>query len=757
MNRSAFCHGLGHAGTHSQSAPSPLTTVDTMNAPAPRGFTIDRQDGRPVLPGNLHNNRLLSQWLDFAHPGVVRVFTGKVELGQGILTALTIIAADELDVELEQIHMVSASTLEGPDEGMTSSSISVQDSGSAIRHACAEVRHLAVQRAAQAHRLLTSSLRVERGRFLDPDGKDVGDYWQWLNGVNLDREYTGLASPKPYSELKWHGTGRVPRVDLADKVLGRPRFIHDLRWPRMRHGRVLRAPSIHAQWVGEGHPVPTEVLAQWARSSVQCVVDGRFIGIIAPTNLAADAALSQLRQCVSWTETAELPDMHQLADFLRTAPSEVTYPRQQGASLQTSEEVTLARDYLKPYLAHASIGLSCALAQWDGHTLQVWTHSQGIHNLRDDLSKALGLAKTSIVMRHVEGSGCYGHNGADDVAFDAARLAMAQAGDPVRVVWSRADELSQAPLGSAHLVSLRARLNQDGRITHWHHELWANGYSSRPGRAVVPTLLGASQCAQGQPIPLAINPPLAAGGGSDRNAVPGYDIENTHVVNHRLTVMPIRTSAMRALGAFANVFAIESFMDELAHASGQDPLQFRLRHISDPRSQAVLRAVVERSTWWHVPREEGVGHGLAWARYKNTSSWCAVLARVQAGETLRVLQLDVAVDVGRVVDLDGVINQTEGGALQGMSWTLKEAVQFDRTRVTTHSWADYPILRFTEVPELTVHVLDQPDQPSLGAGESVQGPVAAALSNALFDALGVRVRRLPLSQDHILQALNEQA
>jgi len=354
----------------------------------------------------------------------------------------------------------------------------------------------------------------------------------------------------------------------------------------------------------------------------------------------------------------------------------------------------------------------------------------------------------------VEGAGCYGHNGADDVAFDAALLAMAQPGDPVRVVWSRADELSQAPLGSAHLVSLRARLNEQGRISHWLHELWANGYSSRPGRALIPTLLGASQRAQGQPAPIAINPPLAAGGGSDRNAIPGYSFDNTHVVNHRLTVMPIRTSAMRALGAFANVFAIESFMDELAHVSGQDPLQFRKLHMEDPRSLAVLNAVVDRSTWWRQPKAEGEGHGLAWARYKNTSAWCAVLARVQAGETLRVLQLDVAVDVGRVVDLDGVINQTEGGALQGMSWALKEAVQFDRTRITTQSWADYPILRFSEVPELTIHVLDQPEQPSLGAGESVQAPVAAALGNALFDALGVRVRHLPLSQDHILQALN---
>jgi len=725
-----------------------------MTLAVPRGFTVDRNDGRPVLPGNLHTNRQLSQWLDFSQPGRLRLFTGKVELGQGILTALSIIAADELDLSLNQVHIVSASTLEGPDEGMTSSSISVQDSGSAIRHACTEVRFLALQEAAKHHGVPAENVCIKQGRFTDTQGRNLGDYWDWLKNISLHREYEGLAKPKPVAELKLHGHGKVRRIDLFEKIMGQPRFIHDLRLPDMRHGRVLRAPSVTAQLVNPDQPVPANVFDTGSGSSTHLIVDGRFIGVVAATEMEADAALSQLQEQVAWRESASLPDMHNLADFLRNAPHETTHTLQKGQILEVDDDVSLAREYFKPYIAHASIGLCCALAQWNGQTLQVWTQSQGIQNLRDDLTKALGLDKQSIVMRHVEGAGCYGHNGADDVAFDAALLAMHQPGHPVRVVWSRADELSQAPLGSAHLVSLRARLNEHGHISHWHHELWANGYSSRPGRSLIPTLLGASQCAKGQPMPLAINPPLAAGGGSDRNAIPGYSFDNTHVVNHRLTVMPIRTSAMRALGAFANVFAIESFMDELAHASGQDPLQFRKLHMQDPRSLAVLNAVVDRSTWWHLPKAEGVGHGVAWARYKNTSAWCAVLARVQAGETLRVLQLDVAVDVGRVVDLDGVINQTEGGALQGMSWALKEAVQFDRTRITTQSWADYPILRFSEVPELKIHVLDQPEQPSLGAGESVQGPVAAALGNALFDALEVRVRNLPLSQDHILQALN---
>jgi CO/xanthine dehydrogenase Mo-binding subunit len=260
--------------------------------------------------------------------------------------------------------------------------------------------------------------------------------------------------------------------------------------------------------------------------------------------------------------------------------------------------------------------------------------------------------------------------------------------------------------------------------------------------------------AGGEPLPIAINPPLAAGGGADRNAVPGYAVANLNVINHRLMVMPLRTSALRGLGAFANVFAIESFMDEMAIATNQDPLAFRLRHMQDERAKDVLQAVVQRSKWWSSPCQEGLGHGMAWARYKNSGAWCAVLARVEVGEQVSVLNLDLAVDVGMVVDLDGVINQTEGGALQSLSWTLKEQVNFDNQHVTSRDWTSYPILRFNEVPEVCVHVLDRPDKAPLGAGEAAQGPVAAALANAVSQALGLRLRQLPLTPDQLLMAIH---
>ena len=483
--------------------------------------------------------------------------------------------------------------------------------------------------------------------------------------------------------------------------------------------------------------------------------------MVAGSERDADAAATRLAGLVEWRTGAPLPDMHDLGSFLTSAPHQTTVTVERGDADWPADGLHHQAVYLKPYLAHASIGPSCALAQWDGRQLQVWTHSQGIHNLRDDIVKALAkeavpVAKADILIHHVEGSGCYGHNGADDVAFDAVLMALRCPGQPVRVLWSRADELTHSPLGSAHRAMLKARCDATGQITHWHHELWANGYSSRPGRGLTPALLAASERADATPLPLPINPPLAAGGGAERNAVPAYTLPHLKVISHRLTVMPLRTSAIRALGAYANVFAIESFMDELAHQSGQDALAFRQRHLDDPRALAVLNTVVERSSWWHRRNEEaeGIGHGLAWARYKNSGAWCAVIARVRVDEQVRVLKLDLAVDVGMVVDLDGVINQIEGGAIQSASWSLKERVSFNREAITSDEWLSYPVMRFSEVPELTVHVIDRPDEPSLGAGEAAQGPVAAALANAVYDALGVRVRELPLSADTLLRAVH---
>jgi CO/xanthine dehydrogenase Mo-binding subunit len=352
----------------------------------------------------------------------------------------------------------------------------------------------------------------------------------------------------------------------------------------------------------------------------------------------------------------------------------------------------------------------------------------------------------------MEGAGCYGHNAADDVALDAVLLAKAAGGRPVRVQWSRADEMSQAPFGAAMAIEIEADLDAQDEIVDWRHSVWSNGHIARPGRASSPALLAATELAAPFPRYISTNPPQAVGGGADRNSIPLYDFPSWQIECHRLLTMPIRTSALRTLGAQGNVFAVESFLDELAAERGEDPVDFRLRHLRDSRAKDVIRAAARRANW-KPDQRAGTGYGLGFARYKNTGAYCAVIAEIEGAEDISVKRLTIAVDVGEAINPDGVINQIEGGAIQATSWVLKERVRFDRRRITSNSWTDYPILRFSEVPAVQVEIIPRPDAEPLGAGEAAHGPVTAAIANAVFDALDVRVRNLPITRDSLITAM----
>ena len=699
----------------------------------------------PHLPASLQLNWRLSQWLRFLPDNSIEVRSGKVEIGQGIATALAQIAAEELDVPVERIRMVAASTAESPDENVTSGSRSIQDSGTALRYACAEARAIYIEAAAARLGVPAATLTITAGEFIGASGAR-SSYGALADDALLAREATAGAPPKDVSRHRIVGTA-LPRLDLAQKIYGQPRFVHDLELPGMLHARVLRPPSPAAVLVALD-----DSGARALPGVVAVVRDGGFVGVLAEREEIALKALEALRQGASWQETQTLPDAAALGDWLRTQPVESQLIAERGARAAAGVARTRRARYTRPYLAHASIAPSCALAQLDAGRLHVWSHSQGIYNLRTDLALAFALPPQSIVVEHVEGAGCYGHNGADDAAFDAALLARAAAGRPVRLQWTRADELSWAPFGPAMRVEIEADLDAAGSILAWRHEIWSNGHSSRPGRADTPALLAAAQLEHAFARAIAINPPVAAGGGADRNSVPAYDLPAWRIVSHRLLAMPIRTSALRSLGAFANVFAIESFLDELAAERGEDPLAHRLRLLSEPRARAVLEAAARRANWAGWAKREGRGHGIGYARYKGSGAWCAVVAEIEAGREIRVLRLVIAVDVGLVINPDGVANQIEGGAIQAASWTLKEQVRFDRTRITSDSWDDYPILRFSEVPAVEVELMQRPQEPALGAGEAAQGPVAAAIANAVFDALGARVRDLPITPERIATA-----
>jgi nicotinate dehydrogenase subunit B len=698
------------------------------------------------LPKNLAANPILARWIDVRSEGTIGVRVGKVELGQGIVTALAQIAADELGVDLAAIEMLPAGP-DGPDEGVTAGSLSIMDSGPALRLAAANVR----------------------ARFAAAAGSPSFDYADLAGFVDLNV----AADPDVplWSEGTLVGTD-VPRLDLPDKVFGRPRYLQDMRLPGQLFGRVIRPPSPGARLESvalRAHPAidtaaggrPASVGsasddAPRLPPGVMLVRDGSFLGVVGADEAVVVRAAEVVRRAARWDAHDTLPDENDLGKFLRDGPHEIITAADDHGE-PPSPDRTLTATYSRPFVAHASMAPSCGVAVWtdDGH-VDVQSHSQGVFALGKAVAGALGLGTGAVRVQHVEGAGCYGHNAADDAAFDAVLLARAVPGHPVQVLWSRQDELSWAPFGSAMTADVAATLSADGRVSSWRYDLYSQGHTARPGYAGVPGLLAATHLERPAVYPAAVDPPEASGYGSMRNSVPGYDLPHRRITGHRLTESPIRSSAMRALGAYLNVFAIESFMDELAGAAGRDPVEFRLDHLSDARGRRVLSTAAETAGWGGA-LPEGVGRGIGYARYKGRGAHCAVVAEVEAETEIRVRRLTIAVDVGRVVNPDGVRNQIEGGAVQSASWTLTERVRFDRRRITSDTWETYPILRFTQTPSVEVVIVEGDGDESVGAGEAAQGPTAAAIGNAAAAALGVRVRDLPLTPEAVVAAIERDA
>ncbi len=702
---------------------------------------------RPDLPASLVANPWISTWLTVAEDGAIELRVGKVEIGQGILTALTQLAAHELSVAPESVRAAAANTVSAPDEGVTAGSLSITVSGAAVRRVCAEARELFRRAAARKAGLDVTQVRLVSGVFAGPAGTRIGSYADLSGIVDLHVE---VGDPTLDVELAPPTSKDLARVDLPDKVLGRPTFIHDLDFDGMLHARVVRPPGPGAHL--ERAPV-AEVTTMPGVEQIVC--DGDFLAVVARREGQATKAADALAAAASWSQGIELPDPADIQSWLRTAEADTTHIRDDGARHDDASTVVGAT-YSRPYLAHASIGPSCAIARFEEGRLDVWSNSQGVFGLGRTIAAALDLDPGAVVVQHVEGPGSYGHNASDDAAMDAALLATRVPGRHVRVLWSRADEMAWEPYGPAMVADVRAGVDEHGTITDWSYELWSNGHTARPGYAVRHSLLADAHRAGVTMLSPAIDPPRERGFGSARNAEPYYDIARADVTVHRLLTMPLRTSSLRSLGGQLNTFATESVIDELAVAIGRDPVQMRLAHLSDPRAREVLSTAAAAADWG-APLPDGRGRGVAFCRYKNKSTYCAVVADVEATDELHVTRLTIAVDVGRAVNVDGVRNQIEGGAIQATSWALFEQVRFDRHSVVSTDWESYPIARFSQVPLIEVHVLNRPDEPSLGAGEATQGPVPAAIGNALADALGVRVRKLPFTHDNIVAAIEAEA
>ena len=697
----------------------------------------------PDLAGDLKRIPLLDAWIRIDSDGKITVFTGKAELGQGIRTALIQVAAEELDVMPAHIALVTADTARTPDEGLTAGSHSMQDSGTAIQNASANVRMLLTRAAATQWGVSEASVQTTGdGRLQSGDGRSAG-YGEVA--ARLSMHVPALANVPLREPARFRTMGKsLPRVDIPVKLSGGSAYVHDMRLSGMLHARVVRGPSYGTRLA----QIDAAVLARIS-ADAKVVRNAGFTAVVSENEWGAVVAMREL-QAGPFTRTAASLPLTSVSQTLKRLPS------RDIVILDTSDRTapatrTVKASYVRPWLHHGSIGPSCAVALFKDGVMTVWSHSQGIFDVRRVVAELVGLALDKVHAIHAEGAGCYGQNGADDVAADAALIARALPDRPIRLQWMREQEQGWEPLGPGMVTELEASLDAENRIVAWRHEVWSNPHNNRP--------VGAGGVIAGQevsppfPVPEGKPIPMPEGDGS-RNSNPLYALPNMKVNYHFIKDMPHRVSALRSLGAHLNVFSIECMFDELAKAAGVDPLALRLAHMKDERARAVMQTAAQRFGWSSRPRGGAWrGCGMAFARYKNIGAYCAVAMEIEVEQEtgrIAVRRAVAAVDSGQAVNPDGIRNQIEGAIVQSLSWTTAEQATFDAMHRTSFDWSAYPIHRFSDVPHsIEVHIVDRPGLPFLGTAEAGQGPAAAALANALADATGQRLREMPLSPQRV--------
>lgn len=701
----------------------------------------------PDLKGDLQATPWLDSWIRIDANGAITVFTGKAELGQGIKTALIQVAAEELDVKSDMITLITADTFRTPDEGVTAASHSMQDSGTAILNAAANVRMLLTQAAAKNWNVAPQSVTTDgTGVLIGPAGQSTG-YGPIAASLALHVKAipnVPLRDPKQFRTI---GTS-LPRVDIPAKLTGGEIFIQDMRLPGMLHARVVRGPSVGTQLKN------LDIAAVEAMPGVVKVVQsGSFTAVVAEQEWTAIMALRHFEEA-SFVRTAPALPTTDLVTMLKSLPM-IDIIVLDTHDTTAPPTLTVKARYTRPYLSHGSIGPSCALAWFQDDLMTVWTHSQATFDVHRVAAQLLQMPPEKVHAIHVQGAGCYGQNGADDVAAEAAFIAKAVPGRPIRLQWMREQEFGWEPLGCGMVTEVEAALDAQNRIVTWNCEVWSNSFNNRPVGAG--GVLVGNEIPNPFPVPESQLLPMPDGDG-DRNADPLYTWPNMHVIYHFLPKRPIRVSAMRSFGAHLNVFALESMLDELAKGASVDPLALRLTHMQDQRARDVMQAAAERFGWADRARNTPLrGCGMGFARYKNQCAYCVVILEVEVEPDtghIAVRRAVAAVDCGQPVNPDGIRNQVEGGIIQSISWTSREAATFDAQHRTSFDWSSYPILRFSDIPyEIDVHVMDRPGQPFLGMAECAQGPAAAALANALADATGVRIRDMPLSPERVKATL----
>ena len=720
----------------------------------------ENQTDQDVQTRNVEGDTVDS-WLEIDADGTVTVYAGKVELGTGLRTALSQIVAEELDVPFARIRMIMGDTALTPNQGVTAGSKSIQVAGPVLRQAAAEGRLVLLTRASERLGVPADDLEIREGvvSVLDDESQSVpiGE----LAAEPFEREVTGEAPEKPPAAYTLVGQP-IDRVDIPPKLTGGEAYVQDVRLEGMLHGRVVRPWLRTLEGVGATIESFDDSAARDMPGVVQIVRNGDFVGVVAEREEQAIRAAAALD--IAWAPGDPLPANGRIYDLLREMPlaedegGEIVRNGDVDGALDASAQ-TLEATFTFPSQAHAMMGPSCAVADVRADGATIYSQSQNVFALGATLAGLLGMAPEQVRVTFREGSGCYGHSGFDDVAADAAMLSQA-VGRPVRVQWMRQDEFAWEPKGPPMTMDLRGGIDDEGNVLAWDYEVWTPTHNTRPRDEVSKVLAGQLMESPAEMFEVGF-------GGGDRNAPTNYAFPNNRVTVHWVTTPPLRPSALRSLGGLANSTANELFLDEVATAAGVDPVEYRLRHLYDPRAIDVVRAAADAYGWESRPAgpdaaaapadgEMLTGRGIAFARYETEFAYAAVVAEVEvnpADGAVRVTRVVVGHDAGLIINPDGLTNQIEGNVIQGIGRALKEEVTWDDHQVTSLDWSTYRIMTFPEIPAIEAVLIDRPQEDALGAGEPAICPVVAAVGNAIFDATGARMRHVPFTPERVLAAM----
>ena len=704
--------------------------------------------------------RKISNWFNFDKNNVLQVYSGKIDIGQHISSTLALISSKITGINYDQVEIIKLNTDISPNEGKTASSLSVPDSGSAIKAASFTLRKSFLKYSLQTLKVDVDEIIFDNGIIKDINSNRSISYWDFAN----TKEFNELIIPEEFDEneikeFNYKNNQKIEIKTIHDIVSGKYSYVHDMKFPNMLHARIIRPPNYYSKFV----EIINEIEDKLIELDIKLIVKGSFLAILSPDEFLVVKYLEIIKQNIVWEELRDL-SYNNIYKSLKENDRDTLLVKSGGQAFYEAIPIikdfkdksctTLTSEYKKGYLMHGPIGPSAACSIFSNNKFTIYSHSQALYDLKLSCSEYFGVDPENVTLKFIPGSGCYGHNGADDVAFEAGLLSKEFPDTHVLLKWTRQDEHCWEPYGSASLNKLTGVINDKGKIIYWSNEVFSDTYMTRPSNTELDNFIS-YKLVNNHFVKRKSTPKTNAHMGIHRNLDPLYDFGETRLVKNLVHDLPLRTSALRTLGAFSNVVALECFINEIAKTKNIDPFEIRINHLSDERAIGVIKNLRDQMT--KEIQKEGLHRGIGFSRYKNSAAFCAVGVELKVNDDLEIKLINawISVDAGEVAYEDGIKAQVEGGFIQAASWSLYEEVKFDTKEIISIDWDTYKIIGFDNIPNIKTDVLDKEGLPYLGVGEVVAGPTGAAISNAISDALGQTIKTMPFTKEIITKELLE--